>query len=99
MCSALCLSAGAAPLTVEIYKGSVVFQGAVNKAKVVAPDIKAANTVIHVINSVLVPPGIVSEAVAKMWEAKHDMTKAATKMAGTATAQAASEKMASKQAP
>nr|QYF06645.1 ScosAstaP [Enallax costatus]BCN28337.1 astaxanthin binding fasciclin family protein [Enallax costatus] len=90
---------GAAPLIVKIYEGSVVFQGAVNKAKVVAPDIKAADTVIHVVDSVLVPPGIVSEAVAKQWEVQPEKTKAATKPAGTATAAAASDKKVSKQAP
>eukprot|EP00775_Hariotina_reticulata_P004170 gene4170-4418_t len=50
--------AGAAPLKVSITNGKVEFIGATNTAQVVAPDITAGKTIIHVINDVLLPAGV-----------------------------------------
>lgn len=64
-----------ANLTVQLYGGNIVFEGPVNKAEVIIANIKAGNSVIHVVDDVLVPPGIVSAETAKMWMAKENKMK------------------------
>lgn len=52
-----------AQLTVKVKgSGGVEFDGASSSAVVVIPDIKAGNTVVHVIDTVLVPPGVAPAA-------------------------------------
>eukprot|EP00878_Enallax_costatus_P003801 GHUV01004017.1.p1 GENE.GHUV01004017.1~~GHUV01004017.1.p1 ORF type:complete len:225 (+),score=69.47 GHUV01004017.1:224-898(+) len=87
---------GATPLKVKIYDGSVYFKGPVNKAKVIVADIKAGGSVIHVIDDVIVPPGVVSESVAKQWNAEWGQNKADKGAAGAYSAQAAPVKKVSK---
>jgi uncharacterized surface protein with fasciclin (FAS1) repeats len=67
-----------ATLTVKIYGKNVAFKGPVNKAKVVVADIKAGNSVVHVIDDVLVPPGVVSPEVAQKWKAGYMSKKDAS---------------------
>jgi transforming growth factor-beta-induced protein len=43
------------PLTVSIMDGNVIFSGPVNNATVLMADIEAGNSVVHVIDSVLLP--------------------------------------------
>jgi uncharacterized surface protein with fasciclin (FAS1) repeats len=50
--------AGAGPLTVSLQGGSVSFQGAGSSATVVAADIKAGMSVVHVVDDVLLPAGV-----------------------------------------
>jgi hypothetical protein len=50
--------AGAAPLTVNIAGGKVTFKGANSDATVVVPDITAGQSVVHVVNDVLLPAGM-----------------------------------------
>nr|8C18_A Chain A, Astaxanthin binding fasciclin family protein [Coelastrella astaxanthina] len=74
-----------ASVTVRLYQGKVMFKGPVNKAQVTVADIKAGGSVIHVINDVLLPPGVVSDAVAKQWKAEWEAMKAEKKVAPKAT--------------
>jgi uncharacterized surface protein with fasciclin (FAS1) repeats len=64
-----------ATLTVKVYGSKVAFKGPVNKAKVIIANIKAGNTVIHVIDDVLVPPGTVSAEVAQKWKVESKSEK------------------------
>lgn len=47
--------AGEAPLTVDLSNGTVQFHAFNNSARVIVPNIKAGNSVIHVVNDVLLP--------------------------------------------
>jgi uncharacterized surface protein with fasciclin (FAS1) repeats len=49
---------GAAPLTVKLQGGSVMFMGAGSSATVTVPDIKAGMSVVHVVDDVLLPAGV-----------------------------------------
>lgn len=66
--------AGAAPLTVRVKskegKTYVKFIGATNWAKVVTADVKAGNSVVHIVNDVLLPAGVGIAGDAEGWEAK-----------------------------
>ncbi|WIA32299.1 hypothetical protein OEZ86_003144 [Tetradesmus obliquus] len=66
--------AGAAPLTVRVKskegKTYVKFIGATNWAKVVTADIKAGNSVVHIVKDVLLPAGVGIAGDAEGWEAK-----------------------------
>jgi uncharacterized surface protein with fasciclin (FAS1) repeats len=54
--------AGAAPLTVNLQDGKVTFVGAGSSGNVVVPDIKAGQSVVHVVDDVLLPAGVGSAA-------------------------------------
>lgn len=63
---------GGAPLTIDLSSspGSVIVKGAESSAKVISADVPAGNSVVHVIDTVLVPSSSqIAEAKAK-WEAK-----------------------------
>jgi hypothetical protein len=66
--------AGAAPLRVRVKskegKTYVKFIGATNWAKVVTPDVRAGNSVVHIVKDVLLPAGVGIAGDAEGWKAK-----------------------------
>jgi uncharacterized surface protein with fasciclin (FAS1) repeats len=76
---------GGAPLTIDLSStpGSVIVKGAESSAKVISADVPAGNSVVHVIDAVLVPSSSqIAEAKAK-WEAKKKEREAAGKPVGS----------------
>jgi transforming growth factor-beta-induced protein len=70
---------GGAPLTLDLSStpGSVIVKGSESSAKVISADVPAGNSVVHVIDAVLVPSSSqIAEAKAK-WEAKKKEKEAA----------------------
>uniref|UniRef100_A0A383VJS1 FAS1 domain-containing protein n=1 Tax=Tetradesmus obliquus TaxID=3088 RepID=A0A383VJS1_TETOB len=53
-----------ANLTVRVRKGKVDFEGPTNDARVITADISAGESVIHILDDVLLPPGVGAKAVA-----------------------------------
>jgi predicted membrane-bound mannosyltransferase len=65
---------GAAPLRVRVKakdgKTYVKFAGATNWAMVVTPDVRAGNSVVHIVKDVLLPAGVGIAGDAEGWKAK-----------------------------
>jgi hypothetical protein len=95
--------AGAAPLRVRVKskegKTYVKFIGATNWAKVVTPDVRAGNSVVHIVKDVLLPAGVGIAGDAEGWAAKKGAKTgekaAGTKMAATTAAAGAKTAAAS----
>lgn len=54
----------AANLTVRVRKGKVDFEGPTNDARVITADVSAGESVIHILDDVLLPPGVGAKAAA-----------------------------------
>ncbi|WIA15970.1 hypothetical protein OEZ85_012711 [Tetradesmus obliquus] len=54
----------AANLTVHVRKGKVDFEGPTNDARVITADVSAGESVIHILDDVLLPPGVGAKAAA-----------------------------------